>query len=256
MTGIHWRLRKEVTGFSLDVEFRMGNELIVLFGHSGSGKSMTLQLLAGLLRPDNGFVRSAERMLFDSSEGVDLPPQKRSLGYVFQDLALFPHLKVRENILFGVRGLRRHAREGVLAEMIETFRLGGLEERLPSEISGGQKQRVAFARALSCRPSVLLLDEPFSALDMPIRLEMRQVLREIRDLFRIPIILVTHDIDEAAETADRMIVYSNGRAVQAGTPEEVLRSPLNGDVATLVRPRARSGGGMSLVRALVAQPSS
>jgi len=228
-------LRKKVNGFTLDIQWEIGNESIVLlFGYSGAGKSMTLQLLAGLMEPDDGFIYLDGEVLFDSSKKINLPPQQRTFGYVFQDCALFPHMTVKENIAFGIKGLSRSEKERRVEEMIETFRLEDIQNKMPSEISGGQKQRVALARALMRRPELLLLDEPFSALDNPIRLEMRRLLKDIRERFNIPIILVTHDLIEAYTMADRIIIYSGGRVAQIGTPSEVFSAPATPEVARLV----------------------
>jgi molybdate transport system ATP-binding protein len=212
----------------------MGNDLTELFGYSGAGKSMTLQIIAGLIEPDEGIVVSDGRVFFDSSSNINIPPQERSIGYVFQDLALFPHMTVAQNIQYGGKGLPKNEKKGLAAEMIEQFRLQGLDNKLPSEVSGGQKQRVAFARALMRKPTMLLLDEPFSALDNPLRLEMRGLLKEVRSEFNIPVVLVTHDITEALTMADRLIVYSGGKVVQSGTPEEICLNPAADEVMHLV----------------------
>ncbi|MDI6727783.1 MAG: ATP-binding cassette domain-containing protein [Thermodesulfovibrionales bacterium] len=232
--GLEVRLKKRVNGFTLDVEWNMDNEIVVLFGYSGAGKSMTLQMVTGLMRPDEGYIASNGKIFFDSSKDIDLPPQGRPFGYVFQDLALFPHMTVKENIQYGANGMDRTERHKKTMEMIRAFHLDGLEDRLPREVSGGQKQRIAIARALIRRPDVLLLDEPFSALDNPLRLEMRGLLKEVRSEFNIPVVLVTHDITEALTMADRLIVYSGGKAVQTGTPEEIYLNPATDEVVRLV----------------------
>jgi len=232
--GLFVDITKRLNGFSLEVSWEIGNELAVLFGCSGSGKSLTLRMLAGLLRPDGGRIRSAERVLFDGAGRVDLSPRERSLGYVFQDLALFPHMTVEENIFYGGHGIARPQRRERCHVMIHKFRLQGLERKLPGQISGGQKQRVAFARALIRRPSALLLDEPFSALDAPLRAEMCELMRDVQRELAIPVVLVTHDRDEALEFGDRLIVYAGGRVQQSGTPEEVLAGPATEQVARLV----------------------
>ncbi len=234
MMGLSLDIQKKVNGFFLDVAWEMDNDLTVLFGYSGAGKSMTLQMIAGLMKPDEGIVVSDGRFFFDSSSNINIPPQERSIGYVFQDLALFPHMTVAQNIQYGGNGLPKNEKNRLAAEMIEQFRLQGLENKLPSEISGGQKQRVAIARALIRRPDVLLLDEPFSALDNPLRLEMRGLLKEVRSEFNIPVVLVTHDITEALTMADRLIVYSGGKVVQSGTPEEIYLNPATAEVMHLV----------------------
>jgi len=228
--GLSVRIVKKVEGFTLDVEWQIGNELAVLFGHSGSGKSMTLQCIAGLVKPDEGSIRANGDLFFDHGLNVHVPPQKRSFGYVFQDRVLFPHMTVRGNITYGCKGLSRSEIQGRVAEMIGLLHLRGLEDRFPAEISGGQKQRVALARALIGRPEALLLDEPFEALDNPIRLEMRNLLKEIRREFDLPVVLVTHDVLEAYTLADRVIVYSKGRIQRSGSPSEIFRLPADLDV--------------------------
>ena len=190
-------IKKRLERFDLDVAWEIGNELVVLFGHSGAGKSLTLQMLAGLIKPDAGRIRLDNLDYFDSASGKDVRPQERMLGYVFQDLALFPHMTVKQNILFGGHGLSKKDKEAMTVDMMRRFRISNLRDSFPSRISGGQKQRVAIARALMRRPRALLLDEPFSALDATIRLEMGVLLKEIRNKFDIPIILVTHDHAEA-----------------------------------------------------------
>ncbi|MBZ0156417.1 MAG: ATP-binding cassette domain-containing protein [Alphaproteobacteria bacterium] len=235
--GIFLKVRKKVNGFLLDAEWEMENELAVLFGYSGAGKSLTLQAIAGLMEPDEGLVRMRGVVVFDSSRGINVPPHRRNIGYVFQDCALFPHMTVRANIAYGLNAMERREREPRVQEMLERFRLEGLEGKYPAELSGGQKQRVAFARSLIRRPEVLLLDEPFSALDNPVRLEMRTLLKEVRSVFSIPVVLVTHDLSEASSLADRLIVYAAGRVVQTGTPGEVFRNPASIEVENLVRIR-------------------
>ena len=238
--GLTIELFKKVKGFTLDVRWNIDNELAVLFGYSGSGKSMTFHCIAGLTEPDRGYVRVNEKVVFDSEEKVVVPAHRRSFGYVFQDLALFPHMRVNGNILYGAPGLDRETQRIRLADMLCRFYLEGLEDKFPSELSGGQKQRVAFARALIGRPEALLLDEPFSSLDAPIRLEMRELLKEVHEAFSIPIILITHDLDEALNLGDTMLVYSGGRVHQQGTPLDILNAPASPEVAHLVHAGSRS----------------
>lgn len=232
--GLSVDIVKKVNGFCLDVSWRIGNELAVLFGRSGAGKSITLQMIAGLIKPDSGSIKSGQSGYFSSSAGINEPPHKRSFGYVFQDLALFPHMSVKENILYGAKGVSREERNDRLTDLTRKFHIRGIEDKLPSEISGGQKQRVAFARALIRRPGALLLDEPFSALDNPLRMEMRAFLMQVRSDFNIPILLVTHDVYEALTMPDRLIVYCRGRVVQTGTPADVFSRPANEEVEELV----------------------
>jgi molybdate transport system ATP-binding protein len=233
------KIKKVFGSFILDGEWSIDNELAVLFGHSGAGKSLTLQIVAGLIRPDEGSVRLNNRTLFDSASQVNLTPQERSFGYVFQDLALFPHMTVQENILYGAHGVNKHERQQRAAEMIERFQLAGLERKKPRQISGGQKQRVAIARALIRKPDALLLDEPFTALDAPLRMEMQNFLKQIRQEFPIPVVLVTHDLDEAGILADKLIICAKGKTVQTGTPLEVIHSPACPEVEFLVNTHDR-----------------
>ena len=237
--GLSVKLKKVMNGFSLDVEWSVGNELAVLLGYSGAGKSMTLHMIAGLKSPDHGSIHLNDNIFFDSASGKNMLPQQRSCGYVFQDLALFPHMTVKENILYGAHGLSKADRERQAAIMLEKFKITDLEKKYPSEISGGQKQRVALARALIRKPETLLLDEPFSALDNPLRMEMQRFLRDIHRDFPIPIVFVTHDVLEAYAMADKIIVYANGRIAQTGTPKEVFTKPANEDVELLVSIQGR-----------------
>jgi len=202
--------------FRLDVAFTAESGVLVLFGPSGSGKTVTLKTLAGLTRPDRGRFSLDGEVLFDSALGVDVPAAKRRIGFVFQDYALFPHLSVAENIGFGLSvgagrpgGRERRTRVG---EMLETLELTGLAGIFPRELSGGQRQRVALARALAVRPRLLLLDEPFSALDVPLRARMREELRRVTRLFSIPSVLITHDPGDVAALAEHVVIYNQGKA--------------------------------------------
>lgn len=226
-------IQKKVKGFSLDVSWEMQNEVAVLFGYSGAGKSLTLQMIAGLMTPDEGNISFNGQVFFDDTTRVNVPSRQRSLGYVFQHLALFPHMTVKGNVLYGGAGLTRDEKARRCADLLTSFGLSGLEDKFPSEISGGQKQRVALARALIRRPNVLLLDEPFSALDIPLRREMGDFLKEVRNEFGVPVILVTHDPAEARGLADRIIVYHEGRIVRMGTPDDVFDNPAHPAVARL-----------------------
>jgi molybdate transport system ATP-binding protein len=232
--GLSVNVLKKVNGFTLEAQWQVDNELAVLFGYSGSGKSLTLHLIAGLMAPDRGKIISDGQTLYDHEERINVSPQKRSFGYVCQNLALFPHMTVKQNIKYGAKGLKRQEQEEGVRELLETFYLQDLENKLPGEISGGQKQRVALARTLIRQPQALLLDEPFSALDNPLRLEMRQFLQEIRKKFQVPVILVTHDLQEALSLGDKLIIYVAGKTVQTGTPQEIMTGPATPEVANLL----------------------
>jgi molybdate transport system ATP-binding protein len=228
------KLFKNLPGFSLNVEWQAEEEFVVLFGPSGAGKSITLKLIAGLMEPDEGFVKLNCDILYDSERKINVPPQKRPFGYVFQDSTLFPHMTVKENIAYGGKHIDKGSLEQRVRQMIKDFHLEGLEDKFPSEISGGQKRRVALAMALMREPKALLLDEPLTALDIQIKVEVMELLKEIKEKFLIPIILVTHDILEAFSIAEKMIIYRNGRILQMGTPAEILNNPINEDVERLL----------------------
>ena len=227
-------IAKQLSGFTLDAAWAAGEGVVVLFGPSGAGKSLTLRCLAGLERPDRGRIVVNGRVFFDAATRVDLPPQQRRIGYVFQGYALFPHLTVGQNIAFGLRDRPRRERQRRAAEVVERLELGGLEHRAPRELSGGQQQRVALGRALAVDPELLLLDEPLSALDAPLRRQLRVDLeRTLRD-WRISAVLVTHDLSEAYQLADRVIVYDQGRVIQASSKTEFLWQPSSERVARLI----------------------
>ncbi len=215
------RLESGGRRFTLDSRFVCEDDCVVLFGPSGSGKSLTLQALAGLLRPDAGRVVVNGRVLFDSARGVDLPARRREVGYVFQDFALFPHLTLAQNVAFGLKrsffGLLGRAERRLVEETLDLFGLLPLKDMPPRRLSGGQKQRAALARALVRRPKLLLLDEPFSALDQPLRARMRQELAAVRARFALPMLLVSHDLADAEAFADALAVYDQG-AVRALCP--------------------------------------
>jgi molybdate transport system ATP-binding protein len=225
VSGLAVALRARLPGFFLDVSWEIGAELAVLFGPSGAGKSLTLRLIAGLAQPDSGRVVAGERLLLDTDRAVCLQPQQRSIGYVFQNLALFPHMTVLDNVLYGGHGLEREERAARAESLIHRFGLAGLQRRRPGEISGGQQQRVAFARALLRRPAVLLLDEPFSALDASLRRDMGELLREVQRELKLPTVLVTHDAAEAAALADTVILCEGGRVIRQNEPGKVFTEP-------------------------------
>lgn len=228
-------IRAEVRGFALEVAFQTRNgEMLALFGPSGTGKSLTLRCLAGLLRPLDGRIVLNGRVLFDAADGVDVPPRARQVGYVPQHYGLFPHLTVAENIAYGLADRSRAGQRARVAEMVRLMRLDGLEAHRPHQLSGGQQQRVALARALVTEPEVLLLDEPFAALDGAMRGRLQNELLAIQRRFRIPTLLVTHDLAEAYSLSDRLAVFGGGRLLQMGPKDEVLRRPATRAVARFV----------------------
>jgi molybdate transport system ATP-binding protein len=205
-----------------------------LFGPSGSGKTTVLRVLAGLDRPDAGHVTFAGETWSDAATRTHLPPERRDVGYLLQEGALFPHLDVAGNVAFGLRALDRAARGRRVAELLDACGLGGLGARGVRELSGGQQQRVALARALARRPRLLLLDEPLSALDEPTRAALRRELRRMLQDFAIPVVLVTHDPREALALADATTVMDEGRVVQRGPVAEVFSRPTDPAVARIV----------------------
>jgi molybdate transport system ATP-binding protein len=226
-------IRKRLGDFALDVAFDAEQETVVLFGHSGSGKSVTLATIAGLLRPDSGVISVGGRTVFDAAHGVDVPTQHRNVGYVVQQIALFPHLTARENIEYGLVGWRREARAQRVAELTALLSIKGLEGRMPHQLSGGQQQRVALARALARPVDALLLDEPFSALDEALRGDLRAELLRLRRELAVPVVFVTHDLREAHLLADRIAVIDAGRVLQFAPREEVFQRPVSRRVAEL-----------------------
>jgi molybdate transport system ATP-binding protein len=204
--------------FELAPAFASDAQVLALYGASGAGKSLTLQAMAGLLRPDRGHVRVADRLLYDSSAGIDVPTRERSLGYLFQHYALFPHLSVRDNIGFGLRSWWQRrvdpAARRRVDQLLELFELVPMANSRPSVLSGGQQQRVALARALACEPRFLLLDEPFAALNPMLRSGLRSELAALRQRLAIPMVMVTHDLEDLAALAEHVFVIDDGRVVR------------------------------------------
>ncbi len=230
-------VRRRLREFALDAAFTAGDEIVVLFGPSGAGKSVTLQTIAGVLRPDAGRIVAKGRVLFDSAARVDLPPQRRRVGYVPQNYGLFPHLSVEQNVAYGLRPVRDGDREERVRSLLELMHLEGLAARRPHELSGGQQQRVALARAMALHPDILLLDEPFAALDTAIRAGLRDELIELQRRSGLTVVLVTHDLSDAFLLGDRMAVLDAGRVLQQGTREEVFYRPASRRVAEFVGTR-------------------
>lgn len=223
--------------FSLDVAFEIHRgEVLALLGPNGSGKTTCLDLVAGLRRPDRGRVVLDGAVLHDGARGVDLDPSERRVGFVFQEYALFPHLTVRENVAYGPRARRLSRAEShrAVTEWLARLDLVGLADRIVTTLSGGQRQRVAIARALASGARILLLDEPFSALDATTRMTVRSELRALLRDLRLPALLVTHDPLDAFVVGDRLAVLENGRVVQSGTGEDLLAHPKTAFVADLV----------------------
>jgi molybdate transport system ATP-binding protein len=228
-------LHKRFGAFELDVAFTMHNGLMVLFGPSGSGKSLTLQVIAGMVEPDAGYICLDGRPVFDSRRRLNVSPQQRRVGYVPQHYALFPHLTVAQNIGFGLTRLTRAARQQRIAELVDLFGLQDLVRQRPRQLSGGQQQRVALARAMAVQPQLLLLDEPFAALDMSLRSALRQELMQVQKRSGITLLMVTHDLDDVYALGQQVIVYDGGRVIQQGSRDEIFFQPANRRVAEFVQ---------------------
>ncbi|MGV8923855.1 MAG: ABC transporter ATP-binding protein [Thermomonas sp.] len=214
-------LRTGKRSFQLDVRVQSDSGRIVLMGPSGSGKSLTLKAIAGLMRPDAGHVRVAGSTLFDAAARIDLSPQARRTAYVFQDYALFPHLTVRQNIAFPLLGGWLNPRQGVqhpaVDYWLEALQLNDVAQQRPDSLSGGQRQRTALARALVVEPRMLLLDEPFAAVDPVLRVEMRSELDALQRRLQIPMLLITHDPDDAAAFGEHVFTVQDGCVVDQVT---------------------------------------
>ena len=226
---IHLPLRS----FRLELALALGRETFALVGPSGAGKTTVLRAVAGLARPEAGRVVLDGEVLFDSTQRIDLPPEARRVGFVFQDYALFPHMTVAQNVAYGARDRA--------AELLERFRISHLAGARPGELSGGERQRVGLARALARDPGVLLLDEPLSALDPHTRAALRLELKEILDELALPVLLVTHDFHDAAVLAARVAVIADGCIRQVGTPSELIAAPADAFVASFTGANVLSG---------------
>ncbi len=221
---LYVRIRKKLRDFELDVEFTAHDEVFALLGASGCGKSMTLKMIAGIETPDEGKILLNGRTLFDSDAKINLPPQARRVGYLFQNYALFPNMTVAENILFAAVGTRDE-KNFKLKENLSRFKLGGLENSYPRELSGGQQQRVAFARILASHAEILLLDEPFSALDSYLKWQLELELAEVFKAYGESAILVSHDRNEVFRLADKVAVLNAGKLDALGSVHDIFNRP-------------------------------
>lgn len=242
MAGLQVTLSQlEPIPLEVELSCRPG-EVLALVGPSGSGKSTVLRAIAGILSPDNGLVMVDGETWLNTVAGIDKPSHGRSAGMVFQSYALFPHMTALGNLVAAMGHRPPGQREARGRELMALMRLVGLEHRYPAELSGGQQQRVAVARALARDPKVLLLDEPFSAVDRNTRQRLYREIAQLRAVLRMPVVLVTHDLDEARMLANRMTVLHHGRTLQGGTPEEITERPDSPEVARLVDVRNIFGG--------------
>jgi molybdate transport system ATP-binding protein len=218
--------------FALDVALEVpAGTCLALAGPSGAGKTSVLRVVSGLVRPDHGVVRCGEELWLDTAHGIDVSPERRRCGYVFQEYALFAHLRAWQNVAYPLRGLDRAARRARAHELLERFGIGHLADRRPRGLSGGERQRVAVARALARSPAALLLDEPLSALDPRLRAHAGRELAAVLAETGVPALLVTHDFTEAALLGDRVGVIDGGRVIQEGTAAELAATPASAFVA-------------------------
>jgi molybdate transport system ATP-binding protein len=235
--GLQVRIRRTLTsddgGFQLDVEFALEKGITILFGPSGAGKTTLLDCIAGLNDPDEGQIVIGATVLVDSQAGINLSATERNIGYVFQDLALFPHMTVQANVAYGLGGLSAEDRKLRVAEALESMGISELRTRHPAELSGGERQRVALVRALVTQPSVLLLDEPLAALDMPVRMKIAEDLRRSVQALPIPVLYVTHSRDEVFMLGERLLMLERGKIIAQGTPHQVMSAPRTETVAQL-----------------------
>ncbi len=232
------RIRKAFSGklasrFELDLAFALRRGITILFGASGAGKTTLLDCIAGLTAPDSGRVMVADRPLFDSEHSINVPIRDRNIGYVFQDPALFPHLSVESNVGYGLAAIDPRERELRIGRALESLGIADLRKRRPAQLSGGERQRVALARALVTGPSLLLLDEPLAALDLPVRMKVADDLRRSIQNLPIPVLYVTHSRDEVFMLGERLLVLERGKLIAEGTPHEVLSAPRGETVAQL-----------------------
>ena len=242
--------------FSLDVSFRSPHRRTVLFGPSGAGKSLTLQCVAGFLVPPRGYVAVGDVVLLDTERGINVPPWRRRVGALLQGDALFPHLDAASNVTYGMRRVWRGREPTRALALLASVGLAGYGARRPVDLSSGERQRVALARALASDPRALLLDEPFSAVDAPVREQLRRDLIALVDARGLPTVVVTHDFDEAHVLGETVVVLVGGRVVQMGAPADVAARPRTAAVARLVGAanvlRGRVAGwedGVAVVRA-------
>ncbi len=231
---LHKRFSTAGRDFALDVSVTVNPGITILFGPSGAGKTTLLDCIAGLTIPDSGKIAVGDRILFDHPRHTNIPTQYRKLGYVFQDLALFPHLTVGKNVEYGLADADKSERRKKSGAILESFRIAHLRDRKPAEISGGERQRVALARALVTDPCVLLLDEPLAALDAATKSKIIDDLRAWNAAHAIPILYVTHSREEVFALGDRVLVLENGRIIADGTPHGVMAAPRRESLAQLI----------------------
>jgi molybdate transport system ATP-binding protein len=227
------KITRTLPGFKLDLNFSINQEILAILGPSGSGKTMTLQCIAGLFKPDEGFIKLNDKVLLDTANKINLKPRVRRVGFVFQNYALFPHLTVEDNIAYGVRHLTKEQIRSKITGLMGKMHISTLGHRYPRQLSAGQQQRVALARAIAPEPEVLLLDEPFSALDSQVKERLELELLNLQDFYKGNILFVTHDLAEGYKLASKIAVYESGHIVQCDYKNNVIESPATRTVARL-----------------------
>lgn len=230
--AVNINIKKNLGSFCMNVQFQSEASRIGILGASGCGKSMTLKSIAGIETPDEGEIVIHDRVLYHANQKVNVKPQKRNIGYLFQNYALFPTMTVEKNIAVGLKGTKQENQSRV-REMVQRFRLEGLEDRLPGELSGGQQQRVALARIMAYEPEVILLDEPFSALDMFLKDRLQQELMEMLRDYEGTIIMVSHDRDEIYRFSEDLVIMDQGKVVTSGKTKEIFQNPWKVEAARL-----------------------
>ncbi len=230
---IEVKIKKKLGTFHTSLNFTLNSLRCVIFGASGSGKSSLLKMIAGFYNPDSGRIKINDKLFFSSDDNVSLPIQARNIGYLPQEYTLFPNMTVKENIEYGLK--KRKLKDALGVEnLAKQFNIQDCLDKYPNEISGGQKQRAALARALIVKPDILLLDEPFSALDRPIREELRELVADVATSFSIPVLFVTHDLEEAFIFGDEMVVIKGGDVVEYGKKDMIFKAPAFAETARLL----------------------
>lgn len=222
---INIKVKKQLQQFSIDADIKTNLNKLVLFGPSGSGKSTLLKIIAGFFNPNQGFIKIRDKILFDSEQKVSVPIYKRNIGYLPQNYSLFPNLTVLENIQYGLKAQKIKTDSEEIQQICNKLKINNFLNQYPNKLSGGQQQRVALARILPLKPELLLLDEPFNALDQEIRESLRDLVTEISDQYQIPVLLVTHNMEEASIFAEYIVLISNGMQVESGASSIVFNSP-------------------------------
>ena len=245
------KIKKTVGAFTLNLDIKASAGVSAIMGASGSGKSMTLRCIAGIVKPDAGRIVLNGTVLFDSKQKINLPPQKRRVGFLFQDYALFPNMTVMQNIMCGANQAKKETRKAIAEELAEVFRVREHQNKYPHQLSGGEKQRVALARILATTPDILMLDEPFSALDSHLRWELENELSAVFSRFDKPILYVSHNRDEVYRLCEELIIINQGKAEVSGEKWALFHNPETLHVARLtgcknIAPCERVGGNMRI----------